>query len=102
MPESFEANRRDLVENSFDAPWLREEARRAEVNTSAPAAAYSYMLDQAEIGMTCALRTGGAMVYRLVREFAPAHVQARLLPLFEARPSPGEAAPLLTATTGRS
>src|SRR6516225_2168905 len=78
MPPSFEASRRDLLEHSFSSPRFHDEARRAGVDPRPLAAAWSYLLDQAEIGMTCALGTGGEMVARLVAEHAPEDVRARV------------------------
>jgi len=66
------------------------------------AAAWSYMLNQAEIGMTCALGTGGDMVVRLAEEFAPDDVKTRLAELVGGAELGGEAAQMLTERTGGS
>lgn len=102
MPPTFEASRRDLAENSFALPRFQDEARHAGVEPAALNAAWSYMLDQAEIGMACALGTGGDMVVRLVEEFAPDDVKAKVRELFAAGEMAGEAAQLLTERTGGS
>jgi len=102
MPASFEASRRDLLEHSFSSPAFRAEARGAGVDPRPLAAAWSYLLDQAEIGMTCALGTGGEMVERLAAEFAPEPVRARVRELLGAGGMSGETAQLLTERTGGS
>jgi alkylation response protein AidB-like acyl-CoA dehydrogenase len=102
MPPSFEASRRDLLEHSFSSPRFHDEARRAGVDPRPLAAAWSYLLDQAEIGMTCALGTGGEMVARLVAEHAPEDVRARVDDLLRGGSMTGETAQLLTERTGGS
>ena len=52
--------------------------------------------------MMCALGTGGDMVIRLVEEFAPDDVKARVRELFAAGEMAGEAAQMLTERTGGS
>jgi acyl-CoA dehydrogenase len=102
MPPTFEASRRDLIEHNFSSPDFREEARQAGVDAAPLAAAWAYLLDQAEIGMMCALGTGGDMVLRLTEEFAPDDVKARVRELFAAGEFAGEAAQMLTERTGGS
>src|SRR6478752_4553220 len=102
MPPTFEASRQDLIANSFSSGAFREEARRAGVDPAPLAAAWAYLLDQAEIGMMCALGTGGDMVVRLAEEFAPAEVNAKVREIFAAGELAGEAAQLLTERTGGS
>jgi alkylation response protein AidB-like acyl-CoA dehydrogenase len=102
MPETFEASRRDLIDQSFTSPAFKEAARRAGVDTAPLAAAWSYLLNQAEIGMTCALGTGGDMVIRLVEDFAPDDVKDRVRALFGAGEMGGEASQMLTERTGGS
>ncbi len=102
MPPTFEASRRDLIEHNFASPAFRDEARRAGVDPAPLAAAWAYLLDQAEIGMMCALGTGGDMVVRLAEEFAPEDVKARVGELFAAGEYAGEAAQMLTERTGGS
>jgi len=102
MPSTFEASKRDLVTNSFSGPAFQEEARRNGVDTAPLAAAWSYLLNQAEIGMMCALGTGGDMVVRLAEAFAPEDVKERIHELFAAGEMAGEAAQLLTERTGGS
>jgi acyl-CoA dehydrogenase len=102
MPATFEASRRDLAENSYGSRQFEEEARRAGADPAPLKAAWSYMLNQAEIGMTCALGTGDDMVVRLAEEFAPDDVKARVRELFAAGEMAGEAAQMLTERTGGS
>src|SRR5690606_33742074 len=65
MPPSFEAARRDIVATSFTRPDFVAEARRNGVDPAPLGVAWSYLLDQADIGMACALGTGGDMVVGL-------------------------------------
>ena len=102
MPPTFEASRRDLIEHNFSSPAFRDEARRAGVDPAPLSAAWAYLLDQAEIGMMCALGTGGDMVVRLAEEFAPPDVRDRVRALFAAGEYAGEAAQMLTERTGGS
>jgi acyl-CoA dehydrogenase len=102
MPPTFEASRRDLVATGFGSPAFRGQARAAGVDPAPLNAAWSYLLDQAEIGMACALGTGGDMVVRLTEEFAPDDVKARVRERFAAGENSGEAAQLLTERTGGS
>ena len=102
MPATFEASRRDLIEHNFSSPEFRDEARQAGVDPAPLSAAWAYLLDQAEIGMMCALGTGGDMVVRLADEFAPDDVKQRVRELFAAGEYAGEAAQMLTERTGGS
>ncbi|MGH9272919.1 MAG: acyl-CoA dehydrogenase family protein, partial [Ilumatobacteraceae bacterium] len=102
MPATFEASRRDLIEHNFASPAFRDEARAAGVDPAPLSAAWAYLLDQAEIGMMCALGTGGDMVVRLAEEFAPDDVKQRVRELFAAGEFAGEAAQMLTERTGGS
>jgi acyl-CoA dehydrogenase len=102
MPETFEASRRDLVATAFGSPAFREQARQSGVDPAPLNAAWSYLLDQAEIGMACALGTGGDMVIRLAEQFAPDDVKPRVRELFAAGENSGEAAQMLTERTGGS
>ena len=102
MPASFEESRRALVQDSFSSPAFTADARRAGVDPAPLAAAWSYLLDQAEIGMMCALGTGGEMVVRLVEEFAPEDVKEQVRTLFAAGEMAGEASQMLTERTGGS
>jgi alkylation response protein AidB-like acyl-CoA dehydrogenase len=102
MPPTFEESRRDLVATNFGSATFRDQARHAGVDPAPLNAAWSYLLDQAEIGMACALGTGGDMVVRLAEEFAPDDVKPRVRELFAAGEMSGEAAQMLTERTGGS
>ncbi|MGH9275811.1 MAG: acyl-CoA dehydrogenase family protein [Acidimicrobiales bacterium] len=102
LPPSFLESRRDVLANSFTAPELRDEATARGVNTTILNAAHSYMLDQAEIGMACALGTGGDMVVNLVRQFAPADIRDRVMAKFASGEWAGETIQSLTERTGGS
>jgi acyl-CoA dehydrogenase len=101
MPASFEASKADLLANAFDRPF-REAALEAGVDIRALNAAWTYLLSQAEIGMYCALGTGGDMVVRLVEDYAPDDVKARVGELITGEALAGEASQMLTERTGGS
>ncbi|HZD66030.1 MAG TPA: acyl-CoA dehydrogenase family protein, partial [Acidimicrobiales bacterium] len=102
LPASFTASRADLVATSLSSPEFVAEATRAGVDPAPLGAAWTYLLDQAEIAMTCALGTGGDMVVRLAEAFAPDDVKARVRELFGAGEMGGEAAQAFTERTGGS
>src|SRR5690606_41610699 len=92
----------DVVPRSLTRPDFVAAARRNGADPAPLGAAWSYLLDQAEIGMACALGTGGDMVVGLTEMFAPDDVKARVRELFAAGEMSGEAAQLLTERSGRS
>ena len=103
MPESFEAARSDLNDQSFASPEFRAAAARAGVDVAPLSTARSYLLDQADIGMACALGTGGDMVIQLADQFAPEDAKVRVKEvLAEGGALTGETAQLLTERTGGS
>ena len=81
---------------------LKDDARRAGVNPTLPLFAANYLLDQADIGMGCALGTGGGMVKSLVAAYAPADVREHVLAKFASGEWEGETAQLLTERAGGS
>jgi hypothetical protein len=81
---------------------LKDDARRAGVNPTVPLYAANYLLDQADIGMGCALGTGGGMVKSLVAAHAPADVRDHVLAKFASGEWEGETAQLLTERAGGS
>src|ERR1700759_3506572 len=81
---------------------LKDDARRAGVNPTLPLYAANYLLDQADIGMGCALGTGGGMVKSLVAAYAPADVREHVLARFASGEWEGETAQLLTERAGGS
>jgi alkylation response protein AidB-like acyl-CoA dehydrogenase len=101
MPPSFEESKRELIDNGFGGAFRRE-AIAAGVNPGPLSAAWTYMLCQAEIGMYCALGTGGDMVVSLAEAFAPEDVKARVRELMTGDALAGEASQMLTERTGGS
>ncbi|WP_219462115.1 acyl-CoA dehydrogenase family protein [Nonomuraea rhizosphaerae] len=102
MPPSFETARRALMANNFTSPDFTAEARSNGANPSALAAAWTYLLDQADIGMGCALGTGGDMVVSLAEKHAPPDVRDRVREIFANGFYSGEAAQMFTERTGGS
>jgi alkylation response protein AidB-like acyl-CoA dehydrogenase len=99
MPSSFTESKRAVLEAQ---ETLRAEARAAKVSSSLAMFASNYLLNQADIGMGCALGTGGGMVQSLVAAYAPADVKEHVLGKFESGEWAGETAQLLTERTGGS
>lgn len=99
MPTSFDASRRAVLDAQRA---LRDDARRAGASSSLPMFASNYLLDQADIGMGCALGTGGGMVKSLVAAYAPPDVRDHVLAKFESGEWEGQTAQLLTERTGGS
>jgi alkylation response protein AidB-like acyl-CoA dehydrogenase len=99
QPSSFTASKRAVLD-AHQA--LKDDARRAGVNPSLPLFAANYMLNQADIGMGCALGTGANMVKALVAAYAPVDVREHVLAKFESGEWEGETAQLLTERTGGS
>src|ERR1700747_490007 len=99
MPASFTQSKRAVLDAQRA---LRDEARAAEVSSSLAMFASNYLLDQADIGMGCALGTGGGMVQSLVAAYAPDDVREHVLAKFASGEWAGETAQLLTERTGGS
>ena len=99
MPTSFSQSRRAVLDAQ---QALRDDARRAGMNSSLMVFASNYLLNQADIGMGCALGTGGGMVKSLVAAYAPPDVRDHVLAKFESGEWEGETAQLLTERTGGS
>ena len=99
MPASFTASKRAVLDAQ---KALRAEARAVKVSSSLPMFASNYLLNQADIGMGCALGTGGGMVQSLVAAYAPADVAEHVLAKFASGEWAGETAQLLTERTGGS
>jgi acyl-CoA dehydrogenase len=100
MPPSFEASKANLLADNLASPAFAAEARRAGVDPAPLATAWSYLLDQAEIGMACALGTGGDMVARMAERFAPEDVKPIVRELLADGDFGGEAAQLFTERSG--
>src|SRR6202012_1336716 len=99
MPASFTQSKRAVLDAQ---QALRTEARAAKISSSLTMFASNYLLDQADIGMGCALGTGGGMVQSLVAAYAPADVREHVLAKFASGEWAGETAQLLTERTGGS
>jgi acyl-CoA dehydrogenase len=99
QPASFTESKRAVLDAQ---KALKDDARRAGVNPSLPLFAANYLLDQADIGLGCALGTGGGMVKSLVAAYAPADVRDHVLAKFETGEWEGETAQLLTERAGGS
>ncbi len=102
MPDGFEASKRDLIERGFGTSEFAEQATRAGVRLDLLRAASQYMLDQAEIGMACALATGADMVLLSAEQFAPEDVKHRVRELLGDGSFGGETAQMFTERTGGS
>ncbi|TDE35741.1 DNA alkylation response protein [Nonomuraea mesophila] len=102
MPPSFLTARQALMEDNFTAPSFAEEARAHGADPSTLAAAWTYLLDQADIGMGCALGTGGDMVVSLAEKYAPEDVREKVREIFANGFYSGEAAQMFTERTGGS
>ncbi|BBY40338.1 DNA alkylation response protein [Mycobacterium mantenii] len=99
MPTSFTQSKRAVLDAQ---QALRTEARGAKMSSSLTMFASNYLLNQADIGMGCALGTGGGMVQSLVAAYAPPDVAEHVLAKFASGEWAGETAQLLTERTGGS
>jgi acyl-CoA dehydrogenase len=99
MPASFTASKRAVLDAQ---KTLRVQARSAGMSSSLALFASNYLLNQADIGMGCALGTGGGMVQSLVAAYAPVDVRDYVLAKFDSGEWAGETAQLLTERTGGS
>ena len=99
QPTSFIESKRAVLSAQ---KALKDDTRRAGIGSSLPMFAANYLLDQADIGMGCALGTGGGMVKSLVAAYAPADVREHVLARFASGEWEGETAQLLTERAGGS
>jgi acyl-CoA dehydrogenase len=99
QPASFTESKRAVLTAQRE---LRDDVRNVGINPSLPLFATNYLLNQADIGMGCALGTGGNMVKSLVAAFAPVDVRDHVLAKFASGDWEGETAQLLTERTGGS
>jgi alkylation response protein AidB-like acyl-CoA dehydrogenase len=102
MPPSFHTARQALMADNFTSPSFAGQARANGADPAALGAAWTYLLDQADIGMGCALGTGGDMVVSLAEKHAPPDVRDRVREIFANGFYSGEAAQLFTERTGGS
>ena len=99
MPASMDESKREIIAMRRR---MNEAMHAASVRTAFTGAAFSYMLNQAEVGMSCALGTGLDMIADLVDKYAPADIRDNLMPRIEAGEFDGETAQMLTERTGGS
>jgi alkylation response protein AidB-like acyl-CoA dehydrogenase len=99
MPTSFVESKRAILDAQRS---LRDEAPAAGTSSAMTLFASNYLLNQADIGMGCALGTGGGMVQSLVAAYAPPDVRDHVLAKFASGEWQGETAQLLTERTGGS
>jgi alkylation response protein AidB-like acyl-CoA dehydrogenase len=102
LPQSAVRAKRAILDNRFASREMIDAARRDGVRTELPAFAEGYMLCQADIGMSCALGTGTAMIQRLVAEFAPPDIRDFVTEKFESGEWEGETAQMFTERAGGS
>ncbi len=102
IAESAKATKRDLVQNGFMGPQFRRDAEAAGVNSGPLAMASGYLLDQAEIGMSCAMGADAGMVQEQVSRFAPPDVQQYVLSRIESGEWVGATGQFFTERTGGS
>jgi acyl-CoA dehydrogenase len=99
QPTSFIESKRAVLSAQ---KALKDDAWQSGITSSLPMFAANYLLDQADIGMGCALGTGGGMVKSLVAAYAPADVREHVLARFASGEWEGETAQLLTERAGGS
>ncbi len=102
LPESFVASQEAVLADNLSSPSFAAAARQAGVDPAPLGAAWSYLLDQADIGMTCALGTGGDMVIKMAESFAPPDVLDRVRELFAGGDNSGAAGQMFTERAGGS
>ena len=102
IAESAKATKRDLIERGFMGPNFRRAAEAAGVNTGPLMLANGYMLNQAEIGMSCAMGADAGMVESQVAQFAPPDVQQYVLSRIESGEWIGGTGQFFTERTGGS
>jgi alkylation response protein AidB-like acyl-CoA dehydrogenase len=102
LPDSVVRAKRLLWDNNFSDPAIRREAESRGISLRIPNTAYSYMLCQADIGLSCAMGTGGNMVEAFVDQFATPEMRDFLMPKIEAGEFRGDTAQSLTERTGGS
>ncbi len=102
IPESAQQTKRDFFERSIGRAELREKAQRDGVRLAPATSAQSYMLNQAEVGMSCALGADAGMVGFLASRYAPPDVRDVVMTKLASGEWAGKTAQLLTERTGGS
>ena len=102
VSETVKQTRRDLVEKGFMGPKFRREVEAAGVPGGPLGMASGYLLNQAEIGMSCAMGADAGMVESQVAAFAPPDVQEFVLSRIESGEWVGMTGQFFTERTGGS
>jgi alkylation response protein AidB-like acyl-CoA dehydrogenase len=101
ISDSAKATKHDL-RNSFMGPEFRREAEAAGVSYGPLGMASGYLLNQAEIGMSCAMGADAGMVEAQVAQFAPPDIQDYVLSRIESGEWVGATGQFFTERTGGS
>ena len=102
IPESAMATKHDLIERGFSGPTFRDAAEAAGVPSVPLSIASGYLLDQAEIGMSCAMGADAGMVASQVAQFAPPDIRQLVLSKLESGEWIGKTGQFFTERTGGS
>jgi alkylation response protein AidB-like acyl-CoA dehydrogenase len=102
IAESAKATKRDLVQSGFMGPRFQREAEAAGVPTGPLGMASGYLLNQAEIGMSCAMGADAGMVAAQTAQFAPIDVQKHVLSRIQSGEWVGATGQFFTERTGGS
>lgn len=102
IAESAKATKRDLVQSGFMGPKFQREAESAGVPTGPLGMASGYLLNQAEIGMSCAMGADAGMVESQTAQFAPPDIQDYVLSRIASGEWVGATGQFFTERTGGS
>ncbi len=102
IPDSVRRSKEAIFAARLSSRGAAEASRSAGARTEAAGLAESYMLNQADIGMACALGTGGGMIQRLVEQFAPPDIRDHVLGKLASGEWAGETAQMFTERSGGS
>lgn len=102
IAESAKATKRDLVEKGFMGPKFQRDADAAGVPSGPLGMASGYLLNQAEIGMSCAMGADAGMVAAQTAQFAPPDVQEYVLSRIASGEWVGATGQFFTERTGGS
>jgi len=102
IADSAKATKRDLVQSGFMGPKFQRAAEAAGVPTGPLGMASGYLLNQAEIGMSCAMGADAGMVASQTAQFAPPDVQAYVLSRIASGEWVGATGQFFTERTGGS
>jgi acyl-CoA dehydrogenase len=102
IPDSVKQARQALYDAGFERHDQLRQTQKDGLRTTHYVAASQYLLDQADIGMMCALGTGGDMVARLVADYAPTDIRDHVVGKLASGEWWGSTAQLLTERAGGS